>query len=88
MKRRDSTAHRFIRQDDWTVLVGGHVQVRHHGVPVQSGIVDHAMADSSTLWLRSNGVQPRQAFVRNEGYEVWISPRDLQFRTTPAAARI
>jgi hypothetical protein len=83
MKRRD--APQFIRYDDWTALIGGHVQIRKLGEPVHSGIVDHAMADSSTLWLRSNGVQPRRAFVRKEGYEVWISPRDLQFRTKPSA---
>ncbi|MFJ5957269.1 hypothetical protein ACIQC5_15095 [Paenarthrobacter sp. NPDC092416] len=84
MKRRCAPPL-FIRYDDWPALIGGHVQIRKHGEPVRTGIVDHAMADSSTLWLRSSGVQPRRAFVRKEGYEVWISPRDLQFRTNPTA---
>ncbi|MGO4146315.1 hypothetical protein AB4Y77_14640 [Paenarthrobacter sp. YAF11_1] len=86
MKRRDETPDRLVRYDEWPALIGGHVQIRKHGIPVQAGIVDHAMADSSTVWLRGSGIQPRRAFVRKEGYEVWIRPRDLQLRTQPAAA--
>ncbi|TAP38804.1 hypothetical protein [Arthrobacter sp. S39] len=76
MKRR--AALQFIRHDDWAAVIGGPVQIRRHGLMVQSGIVEDATVDSSILWLRSSGVQPRRAFVRREGYEVWISPRDLQ----------
>ena len=76
MKRRG--ALQLIRHDDWAAAIGGPVQIRRHGLTVQSGIVEDAMVDSSILWLRSSGVQPRRAFVRREGYEAWISPRHLQ----------
>lgn len=86
MKRRGTPPVQFIRHDDWQVLIGGPVQIRRRGDVVQIGIVEHVMADSSILCLQSDGVQPRRAFNRGEGYEVWISPRDLQPRTATQAA--
>lgn len=85
MKRRKNAAayppepeSRFVPYDDWPALVGGTIQMRRHGSVVQTGIVDEVMPDSSALWLRSSGVQARRVFLRADGYQAWISPRDLQ----------
>lgn len=70
----------FIRYDDWAALVGGPVQIRRFGTVVRTGVVDTAMPDSTALWIQDNGSQPRTSYSKAEGYEAWISPRQLQPR--------
>ncbi|MET3773126.1 hypothetical protein [Arthrobacter nitrophenolicus] len=35
------------------------------------------MPDSSALWLAADAMAGRALFAAAEGYEVWISPREL-----------
>jgi len=39
---------------------------------VRHGTVDAVTRDGGALWLRSEGIEPRQLFVKSEGFEVWI----------------
>lgn len=64
---------------DWYALIGEEVELRLDGVLVRKGTVDTVDPGSSMLWLTSNpGSFDRKLYLRNEGYEVWIAPRDLQ----------
>ena len=86
MKRRDSffraATHsegpRSIRYDDWPALTGGRVEIRRYGTVVQTGVVEMVMPDSSALWLETDLMLERRYFSKQEGYQAWISPRDLQ----------
>lgn len=86
MKRRDTlfraATHpetaRSVRYDDWPPLTGGRVAIRRYGTIVQTGVVEMVMPDSSALWLDSDPLHERRYFSKNDGYEAWISPRDLQ----------
>ena len=94
MKRRDSLfradahaqAQRSIRYDDWPALAGGRVETRRYGTLIQTGIVEMVMPDSSALWLDANPMHERRYFSKTDGYQAWISPRDLQplIRKAPA----
>ena len=77
---------RSICYDDWPALTGGRVVIRRHGNIVQTGVVEMVMPDSSALWLDSDPMHERRYFSKNDGYEAWISPRDLQplLRRAPA----
>jgi hypothetical protein len=91
MKRRDSlfraATHsdgpRSIRYDVWPALAGGRVEIRRYGTVVHTGVVELVMPDSSALWLETDPMHDRRYFSKNDGYQAWISPRDLQ---TPAPA--
>ncbi|TDL39665.1 hypothetical protein [Arthrobacter nitrophenolicus] len=93
MKRRDTLFRggthpqpaRRIRYDDWPALTGGRVEIRRFGTVVQTGVVDMVMADSSALWLDADPMHERRYFAKSDGFQAWISPRDLQplIRTTP-----
>ena len=86
MKRRDplfraathSEGPRSIRYDDWPALAGGRVEIRRYGTVVQTGVVEMVMPDSSALWLETDLMRERRYFSKNDGYQAWISPRDLQ----------
>lgn len=86
MKRRDSLfkaathpeALRSIRYDDWSALTGGRVEIRRYNTLVQTGRVEMVMPDSSALWLDTDPMHERRYFSKTEGFEAWISPRDLQ----------
>lgn len=69
---------RSIRWDDWTALTGGRVEIRSDGDVVQAGVVEMVMPDSSALWLRTDPLHERRYLSKNDGYQAWISPRDLQ----------
>ncbi|MHC6231917.1 hypothetical protein ACX5I6_20505 [Arthrobacter sp. MMS24-T111] len=94
MKRRDSLFRaaihseglRSLRYDDWDALAGGRVEIRRYGHVVQTGVVEMVMPDSSALWLDADPMHERRYFSKSDGFEAWISPRDLQplIRQTPA----
>jgi hypothetical protein len=65
------------RYHDWSRLVGTPVEVRRDFRLVRAGVVDDAMQDSSALWLAADAAGGRTLFTAAEGYEVWISPREL-----------
>jgi hypothetical protein len=65
------------RYHDWSRLVGTPVEVRRDFRLVRAGVVDDAMQDSSALWLAADASGGRALFTAAEGYEVWISPREL-----------
>ncbi|MFF1252336.1 hypothetical protein ACFVYC_07555 [Pseudarthrobacter sp. NPDC058329] len=85
MKRREllfraphPESQRGIRYDDWPTLIGGRVEIRRHGTVIQTGVVEMVMPDSSALRLTADPMQERRYFSKSDGFEVWISPRDLQ----------
>ena len=94
MKRRDTLfraathpeAARSIRYDDWPALAGGRVEIRRFGTVVQTGVVEMVMPDSSALWLDADPMHERRYFSKSDGFQAWISPRDLQplIRKAPA----
>lgn len=67
----------WFRYHDWSRLVGTPVEVRKGLRVVRAGVVDDAMPDSSALWLAADAAGGRTLFTAAEGYEVWISPREL-----------
>jgi hypothetical protein len=67
----------WYRYHDWSRLVGTPVEVRRDFRLVRAGVVDDAMQDSSALWLAADAAGGRALFAAAEGYEVWISPREL-----------
>ena len=71
-------APKFIPYDDWAALTGGTVEIRLNNSIVRRGVVDIAMPDSSALRLVGADGRNRRYFSKEEGYEAWISPRDLQ----------
>ncbi|MDQ0661931.1 hypothetical protein QFZ35_000429 [Arthrobacter ulcerisalmonis] len=66
------------RYQDWSRLVGTPVEVRKGSELVRAGVVDDAMQDSSALWLAADSAAGRVLFSADEGYEVWITPRELE----------
>lgn len=66
------------KYSDWNRLIGAIVEIRQHNDTIRIGTVDDAMADSSTLWLASDGVQPRTLYEAALKYEAWIEPRQLR----------
>jgi hypothetical protein len=66
------------RYHHWSRLVGTPVEVRRGSELVRAGVVDDAMQDSSALWLVADSTAGRTLFSAAEGYEVWISPRELE----------
>jgi hypothetical protein len=67
----------WYRYHDWSRLLGAPVEVRRDFRLVRAGVVDDAMQDSSALWLAADAAGGRALFAAAEGYEVWISPREL-----------
>lgn len=71
------TLARF-RVDDWYRLPSATVEVRRYGAFVRTGRVDAATTDSQMLWLSPEGVDARVLLDKQDGYEVWIQPHQLQ----------
>lgn len=57
--------------DDWRVLAGAVVEVRMGHKLYRRGLVDDVMPDGSGLWLASEGADPREFILRDDGYRVW-----------------
>ena len=68
---------KWFRFHDWSRLVGIPVEVRKDFQLVRAGVVDDAMQDSSALWIAADATGGRTLFAAAEGYQVWISPREL-----------
>lgn len=68
---------KWFRCHDWSGLVGIPVEVRRDFRVVRAGVVEDAMQDSSALWLAADAAGGRALFSAAEGYEVWLSPREL-----------
>jgi hypothetical protein len=74
---RGITVTRF-RVDDWYRLPSATVEIRRYGVFIRNGTVESATPDSTMLWLSSEGVDSRVLLDKQDGYEVWIQPHQLQ----------
>ncbi|MFJ5956387.1 hypothetical protein ACIQC5_10550 [Paenarthrobacter sp. NPDC092416] len=61
----------------WSRLVGATVEIRKDGQLVRTGVVEHAMPDSSAIWLAADANNRRAMFASAENFEVWIQPRQL-----------
>ena len=62
------------------------MEIRRYGEIIHTGVVEMAMPDSSALWLDAYPMHERRYFSKSDGYEAWISPRDLQPLTRKAPA--
>ncbi|MDQ0864540.1 hypothetical protein [Arthrobacter globiformis] len=65
------------KHGDWKHLLHAPVEIRHGGKTVRAGLVDAVMPDSSALWIAAEGNLPRQMYDAARGYEVWVTPREL-----------
>ena len=65
------------RYNEWNLLIGAFVEIRKGQEFVRAGFVDHAMPDSSALWLAASGSHTRTLLEKSEGYEVWVEPLEL-----------
>lgn len=66
-------------QPDWHRSLGQYVEVRLHGRPVRTGLVEAVMPDCSALWVAADGPDARQMLAKADGYEVfthyeWVYP--------------
>jgi len=66
------------RHEDWSQLVGAHVEVRINKQCLRTGYVEDAMPDSSALWLAADELDSRTLIAKVEGYEVWVEPAALE----------
>jgi hypothetical protein len=58
-------------QPDWHRSVGQYVEVRLHGRPVRTGIVEAVMPDCSALWMAADGADGRQMLAKADGYQIF-----------------
>lgn len=47
-------------EDDWTLLVGQHIQIHEHGRILDEGRVENVTKDGHVLWLEMDGPQSRR----------------------------
>lgn len=66
-----------MRCEEWGRLVGIRVDIRKGNKHIRTGIVDDVMPDGSAVWLAADPSHGRSFFSADDGFEVWISPRDL-----------
>ncbi|MDQ0079187.1 hypothetical protein [Arthrobacter oryzae] len=56
--------------ENWRMLIGSWVELRHEGRLVRTGEVEDATADSAVMWLKFNGNHGRQLVAESDGYEI------------------
>jgi hypothetical protein len=56
---------------DWTSLTGQFICIRRYGRHVRYGEVETVSPAGDTLWLRSEGVNPRALYEKSDGYTAW-----------------
>ncbi len=61
---------------DWSDLQGLTVEITKNGRLVRSGHVEAVTPAADVLWLEGCGVERRQLFHKDDGYEVWLDPAD------------
>lgn len=64
----------FQNYPEWNRLQGAVIQIRRGGEVIAIGRVEHAMDDSSVLWIAANGIHSRRMYVAAEGYTAWVEP--------------
>lgn len=62
---------------EWSLLVGAKVEIRCKGRVLRTGFVEHAMPDSSALWIAADATGPRQIYEVCQGHQVWVTPQEL-----------
>lgn len=65
------------RHVEWNQLVNALVEIRLKGRVIRTGYVEHAMPDSSALWIAADSDHPRQIFEACQGHQVWVWPQEL-----------
>ncbi len=58
--------------NDWNTLVGRTVEIRRNNEHIRTAEVEIAAADSTIMWLRSHGNDPRQAILESDGYAIHL----------------
>ncbi|MEV7649127.1 hypothetical protein [Arthrobacter sp. NPDC089319] len=76
---RNGALYSYI-YDDWSRLVGADVEVRHRGNPLREGLIEAVTGDSKVAWLAQDGCHQRLMILKDEGYEIWLRPNQLNAR--------
>ena len=53
--------------DDWTLLIGQHIEVHNNGQLIDRGEVEAATADGHIMWLALEGASPRRLIEKLPG---------------------
>lgn len=56
--------------DEWSKLLGAHVEVRRNGTAMRNGVDEAVMPNQSALWLGMKGNNSRCMIFTSDGYEV------------------
>lgn len=56
----------------WKLLVGRTIELRQDGRHIRTAEVEDATADSTVMWLRSEGNQHRRLITHRDGYEIRV----------------
>lgn len=59
--------------EDWSVLPGFYVQIRHGFQDFRKGWVEDAMPDGSALWLAQDGPLERKLIAKVEGFTARVA---------------
>lgn len=73
-----ATSQTIAHHGPWSALIHAVVEVRRYGQHCRFGRVDAATPDSQMAWIAANGNDSRHLIDKASGYELWISPAQLQ----------
>jgi hypothetical protein len=73
-----NAATRLSPFPDWQLLIGTVVEIRRHGQLIGTGLVDNATSSGDIVWIAADGINGRTMIVKAEGYDLSITPAQLQ----------
>jgi len=56
--------------EEWSDLLGRHVQIQHHGRTIRTGYVEAVTAAADALWIAAHGVEGRALYEKAPGRTV------------------
>ena len=56
--------------EEWSYLVGRHVQIQHHGRTIRTGYVEAVTAAADALWIAAHGNDQRALYEKAPGLTV------------------
>lgn len=66
-KQEHVPAHR----ENWSGLLGCHVEVHHSGDVVAAGLIDAVSPNGDLIWIAAEGADTRKIYDKASGYEIW-----------------
>jgi hypothetical protein len=61
-------------------LIGATIKIRHDGRITRTGTIDHAMTDSTALWIPGDAARPRTMYETVRGIELWADANEVEDR--------